>query len=371
VWTWLATLAVAAVVVVVVVASGGSDGSKDAVDRSTTQPRPSDASTPSEGTLPPPSTGGTTADEVAGSPAGSTGTRSNPVALGQIADIGAGWRLQVVQVVDGTEAVAAVSEFNDPPPAGSAFTLVTVAIGYFGREDPKSAFEPNVSAVGASSVELPTDCGLIPDGLDVFRDVFAGGVVVGNLCFVTQAADADVLQLYATGGFFSGDEVYLDARPGGPALPMEGLTGPREGAAATPMRLDPKPLGVTSDIGSGWTLTVTGAARDITDAVAAEGSFNDPPPQGFRFVGVDVALDYSGDGVSSAFDVTTRAVASDNLELTGYCGSVPGALDEFVDVFSGGSIAGTICFVVPQGSTGLLLYSSTGFDAPLTWFATE
>ena len=47
--------------------------------------------------------------------------------------------------------------------------------------------------------------------LDFTVDVFAGGVVSGNVCFVTTAEDVAVLQLYATGELFMGDDVFLAA----------------------------------------------------------------------------------------------------------------------------------------------------------------
>ena len=59
------------------------------------------------------------ASVVAGAPAGERGTQDSPVAPGAVADIGAGWRLQVLDYLpDAAAAIAAENEFNDPPPAG-------------------------------------------------------------------------------------------------------------------------------------------------------------------------------------------------------------------------------------------------------------
>ncbi len=63
---------------------------------------------------------------------------------------------------------------------------------------------------------------------------------------------------------------------------------------------------------------------------------------------------------ASAFEVGTRAVGADNRELTGDCGIVPGAVDESSDLFAGGKVTGTICFVAPTGSPGFVLYSNGG-----------
>lgn len=335
----------------------GSETTVAASEPTITEPLDTTAPTEPPVTEPP-------ADQaVAGAPAGERGTQAAPVAPGSVADIGDGWRMQVLEFVgDGTAAVAAENEFNEPPPAGSTFTLVKVALGYYGLADPATAFTPTINALGAGKVQLDTSCGLIPDELPVFTDLFAGGVVVGNLCFVTTPADAAGILLYATADFF-GDDVFLAASaPATAPTVLPTLDGPQPGAAATAGRTSPVPVGTAQDVGEGWTLTVTGAARDITDAVLADNSFSEPPPAGSRFVGVEVTYAYSGDGSDVAYTATTKAVAGTNVELPAACGSVPGEVDLFSDVFAGGSVSGTLCFVVPEGVTGLVLYTTVYAD---------
>ncbi len=311
-------------------------------------------------------------NEVPGTPAGTVGDRANPVPPGTVADIGGGWRLQVLNVnPDAAAAIAAVNQFNEPPPAGNSFTLVTVAVGYFGLEDPKSAFETTISAVGASNVELPAECGVVPQELDSFGEIFTGGVVVGNVCFVTTPDDVGSLQLYATGNPASNNKVFLDASssPQSPA-PMAALVGPQPGASATPSRLAPTPLGTAADVGGGWKLTVTSAASDITDSLTAENQFRDPPPDGYRFFGVGVTYEYDGAGSSSAFNVGTNAVGAGNVSLSTDCGFFSTQIDLTADVFSRGSVSGTVCFVVPSSSPKMVIYASALLDGPNVMFAT-
>jgi hypothetical protein len=79
----------------------------------------------------------TGAEEIAGAPDGTRGTREDPVTAGELADIGGGWRLQVLGFTpDATAEIMAANEFNEPPPAGSTFTMVSLAMGYFGVDDP-------------------------------------------------------------------------------------------------------------------------------------------------------------------------------------------------------------------------------------------
>jgi len=379
---------------IVVVVSGGDDTAEpspgSSLDSSlttvTAAPLPTTVSVPATGDGP-----GTTAaqpagtssgsettviappneNEVAGAPAGRRGTIGSPVAVGGIADIGGGWRLQVLDTIgEATAIVATENQFNEPPPAGSQFTIVRVALGYFGKEEPLSAFQPTISAVGADHTELDNYCGVIPDELPIFRDVFAGGVLVGNLCFVTTPADAPVLKLYGVGDYFGdGTEVFLATGPG-TAQQMQPLLGPRPDGSAIDERTNAISLGSTAALGAGWSLTVTGAARDITAAVLAENSFNEPPPAGMVFVGVDVVVSYAGGGSANAAEVSARAVADGNVELDGYaCGVVPGGLELFADVFDGGTLSGTLCFAAPAGQP-LTLYAAGSFELPPVFLAT-
>jgi hypothetical protein len=202
--------------------------------------------------------------------------------------------------------------------------------------------------------------------------MFSGGVLTGNVCFITTPEDIEGLQLYAIGDWLASDpEVFLELAQPASATPLAAIKGPQEGAAATPSRLKPNPVGTTGEVGEGWSVTVTGAAHDITDAVVAENSFNTAPPDGYRYIGVDVSYTFNGTGSDSAFTVTTHAVADGNVALAEECGVIPTAVDDFVDVFAGGSVTGTVCYVVPADAAGLLIYSSGGFDAEPVMFATS
>jgi hypothetical protein len=407
-WVWpLAAVAVIAAVIAVAVTTGkhhdtntASSSATTGVGVATTTPEltgpgvtPSVVSSPT--TVPPPpttvpgATGPTVVtaasevptipptappatNEVPGTPVGTIGNRANPVSPGTVADIGGGWRLQVLNVdPDAAAAIAAVNQFNHAPPAGKSFTLVTVAAGYFGLEDPKSAFETTISAVGASNVELPAECGVVPQELDSFGELFSGGVVVGNVCFVTAPDDVASLQLYAS-GTLSGDKVFLDAATSPKsAVPMTSLVGPQPGAAATPSRLAPTPLGTPAQVGDGWKLTVTSAASDITDSLMAENQFRDPPPAGYRFFGVGVTYEYGGAGSASAFNVGTNAVGASNVALSTDCGFFSTQIDLTADVFSGGSVSGTICFVVPSSSPQMVIFASAVLNGANVTFATS
>lgn len=316
----------------------------------------------------PPSSG----DAVAGAPNGAKGNREDPVPSGAIADIGDGFRLQVLSVTDdATALVLEANQFNDPPPQGSRFTLVEVALGYYGFSDPESGILTSIGAVGADNTEISDDCGAEPSALERYSDMFSGAVNRGNLCFVTTPEDAGMLQLYASTGF-SGGDTFLDAgETPTEVAEMQPLFGIQAGTSSADGRTNPTPIGESADIGDDWSLAVTGPAVDITDAVLGENQFNDPPPEGFRFVGVPLQLAYDGTESTNALMVSIKSVGNTNVEYSESCGVTPNELDLFTDVFAGGVLEGQVCFVVPADDLNTMTVYAEAFLEDTAFFAIQ
>ncbi len=306
-----------------------------------------------------------------GIPAGVTGTHDAPVPVGQVADIGGDWRLQVLDVIpDAGEVMAAGDEFYDAPPAGSTYMLVKVALGYFGSEDPKTGSQASLSVLGSANVALENFCSAnVPDEVDFFNYLFSGGVVLGNMCFAAPIDQAGTFQLFGKGDFFADEGVYLDlSAPAAPVQPMTYLAGPQPGAASTAARLAPAAIGVTTAVGTDWQVAVTGAARDVTADVIAESEFNTPPPAGFHYVGVDMTFTYNGAASALPASVFIGSVGADNVQHSDLCGVVPGAIDLYTDLFAGGSASGTLCLVVPNDGSAIALFATWDFNG-FIWFA--
>ena len=87
-------------------------------------------------------------------------------------------------------------------------------------------------------------------------------------------------------------------------------------------------------------------------------------------MGVTVTYAYGGASPASPFAVTANAVGSGNLSLPTDCGVVPGAVDLSAELFAGGSVSGTLCFVVPTDSPALVLYATADFNVSNVMFAT-
>lgn len=128
-------------------------------------------------------------------------TRQAPVPFKQIGAIGAGWSLRIDGYVPNADAaVKAANEFNEVPEPGMQYAIVTVNAAFGGPAD-KAALVGEVffKAVGPKGLAYDaTDCyAVLPNNLDLFNDVFSGGSLTGEVCFLIDPADAAGLVLYA------------------------------------------------------------------------------------------------------------------------------------------------------------------------------
>jgi hypothetical protein len=143
------------------------------------------------------------------------GTRDAPIAAGETVRVGE-WDVTVLSTTeDGTEAVLEENEFNDPPGEGHQFFIVEVSATYQGTDSEALFTGLTVTTVGDSAVayDFEDTCGVIPDELDTFSEVFPGGTEVGNLCWQVLTEDVDSLVLIVDNAFsFDEDRAYLALR---------------------------------------------------------------------------------------------------------------------------------------------------------------
>lgn len=134
-------------------------------------------------------------------PAAAVGTRENPIRLGSDGDIGGGFRIKIVSVdTDATAAVMAANSLNKQAP-GKHFVLARISATYTGS-GAGNFFVPSLQlrAVGPSGVSYSTfgsdsRCGVIADAFHS-SVVFAGGTIVGNVCWQVPQAEAGELVLF-------------------------------------------------------------------------------------------------------------------------------------------------------------------------------
>ena len=168
-------------------------------------------------------------------PAALLGTRDNPVPGGIAAALSDGWVLTVVSVApDATEMVRKANPtvypdggyaetFNEPPPAGHQFFVVTIEATLFGETDTgRAPFDGNrLTAVGPSGVRYEASssnawffpefsCGALDSDIGrAASDAIVGGTVTGTVCWAVTPSDAKTLMMFdSTGGGIS-DQVWF------------------------------------------------------------------------------------------------------------------------------------------------------------------
>jgi hypothetical protein len=136
-----------------------------------------------------------------------TGSRSNPVPLGQAGQpAGLAWRVRVLEVTqNANEVVRRANQFNKPPAEGRQFFLVKVELTYIGQGS-ESPGRVELRALGAAQVlysDYQDSCGVIPDEYSQKNTVFTGGTIEGNACWSVGSEDVSTLLMLAGASFSS------------------------------------------------------------------------------------------------------------------------------------------------------------------------
>ncbi len=160
-----------------------------------------------------------------------TGTRDNPIPVGQTAKLDDDWELTVLSVEpDATAAVMAESSYNDPPVAGHQFFVVTVRVTYTGPSS-EQFWGSDLRAVGASAVAYESyddSCGTIPNEL-ASRELFTGGTIEGNVCWSVDTADADSLVMY-DGSQYPDERIFFSLAPSAAGVATPAATESADGS---------------------------------------------------------------------------------------------------------------------------------------------
>jgi hypothetical protein len=166
-------------------------------------------------------------------------------------------------------------------------------------------------------------------------------------------------------------ELYIDPRS------LRQVPRPDRMSFAAGTRESPIPLGQRATVG-GWGVVVRSVRIASYDEMLEENMFNDPPIEGRSFVLLYVSLSNKTDTEDSVFGVLDFGVLGpSNVVDTGHdfdtsCGVVPNELDEFAEVFPGGTIRGNLCYQIDQRELGETLFFAEAWDisnSQRLWFA--
>lgn len=145
-------------------------------------------------------------------PSAATGTLADPIPLGEPAVLDGPWLVRVVEVQpDATKAVLAENKFNDRPPQGQQFYLVTLSASYLGQSSGTVNALYRFRGVVDGNVVYTTfknRCGVIPTPLPD-GEVFAGGTITGNVCWAVKSKDAASIMLIDEPDTAGGRNVYF------------------------------------------------------------------------------------------------------------------------------------------------------------------
>lgn len=130
------------------------------------------------------------------------------------------------------------------------------------------------------------------------------------------------------------------------------------------------PFAIGTPVGNDtWDLQL-GTPREAWAEIKAENQFNDPPAEGMEFWIVPLEATYLGTETGLAWlDIDVKFVGSDNRTYDGYCGVIPGNLNDVGELYEGGVAEGNVCLEVPAGADGLWTVA-TDFSEP-AFFAAE
>lgn len=347
----------------------------------TTGATPATDATTSTTQLVAPSTTTPTATTTTAAPTTTTGpaaagTMDDPIPAGAWAAVGTLSAVVLANNPEATEAVLAENEFNEEPAPGNRFAMWRVALTNEGDEPTQLFTEVSFSVVGPSAVAYDSSayCGVVPDQLDEFRDVFPGGTISGNLCWEVAEDDANALVLLVDEFLASDARVVFNAAGSDVPLEVE-YPVPAEPDSTGPVgtRGNPYPIGDTATIGD-WDVTVTGAIPNATVDVLAESQFNDEPAPGSQFYVVGIDATYNGtDSDLLVISTSFNTVGPLGVAYTGadFCGVIPDELDAFAEVFPGGTVSGNLCWSVKhEDADGLVLsvQESISLDGERSFF---
>lgn len=140
------------------------------------------------------------------------GTRDHPYPLGtKIA--GTNWEVVVNSVtIDGTQAVRAANEFNDPPTAGSQYAVVNYTVTYTGKDaNGAIPLEVGIAFVTADGVTVNSYDSFViaPDpAFNSATTLYTGATATGNVVFQVPSATAANGVLSVRPGFIA-DKVFV------------------------------------------------------------------------------------------------------------------------------------------------------------------
>ena len=128
----------------------------------------------------------------------------------------------------------------------------------------------------------------------------------------------------------------------------------------------PVAVGGVAEVGD-WRVRVVGLTPDATEHVMAENEFNDPPPDGNQFFIATLEATHNGTESSTFWvDMSLKAVGETNVAYEAFeasCGVIPEDINNSGETFTGGTIAGNVCWnIQASDASSLVMIAEESFS---------
>lgn len=142
-------------------------------------------------------------------------------------------------------------------------------------------------------------------------------------------------------------------------------------------RENPVPIGTTADLGDGWSMTVNSVNLDAAEVIRDANKYVDPPPEGKRYVLINVTTAYNGTKESSyGIDLEVLGASTNkpvrSWDATDFL-TPPDPRYDGGELFQGGTVTGNEAFEIANADADTLVIIG---NLPLggqkrTFFATK
>lgn len=175
------------------------------------------------------------------------------------------------------------------------------------------------------------------------------GTVVGFIVFFAVVANS-------FSEAFGGDSevVASEQVQEGESVLDEGAESDEEEApvAEVGTRDNPAPLGSVIE-NNEWSVVLNSVDFDAADAIAAENMFNEPAPEGFAYIMVNVTVTYLGndpDGAMPWVGIDYVTAEGNTIDQSESFVVAPDELDMFSQLYEGASATGNLVLIAPADS---------------------
>lgn len=151
------------------------------------------------------------ADEPGEESAGESGSRDDPLQLGETFESG-DWAVTINSFTpDADDEVAGENQFNDPAPDGSSYALIHADATYHGDESEMVMMGVDIAYVSASgeTINASDTHAIAPEELESSAELYNGGTESGNVALAVPDEGDGLIRVRL--GFMDKDEAFFTA----------------------------------------------------------------------------------------------------------------------------------------------------------------